>query len=197
MKFYSFLALVVSLIASTALGQTTRTWNGSAGNAWYNASNWTPTGVPDTNDMVNFSSGTINLTAPVTIAGQFNWFGGTLIGSPLTIATNGTLTLGPNTMFLQNPLTNAGTVNWTGGTFYVMNNGTANYSAVVENLPGALWDARSDQTLASYFGGSSAWFRNRGTFRKSAGTGSTSLSVVLYNSGAVLAQIGTISPQNG
>ena len=69
-------------------GPVSWTWNGSVSTDWFNPNNWTPVGVPGPNDTVNFASGTINLTAPVTFSGQFNWSGGTLSGNPLTITSN-------------------------------------------------------------------------------------------------------------
>ncbi|HWX19080.1 MAG TPA: hypothetical protein VN578_04135, partial [Candidatus Binatia bacterium] len=105
------------------------TWNGSVSPDWFNPTNWTPSVVPGPDDTLNFSSGTINLSAPVTINGQFNWSGGTLSGSPMTITTNGLLSLGgSSSKFLDNALTNAGTVAWSGtGNFYVYNNNGAPY----------------------------------------------------------------------
>ncbi|PWU16966.1 MAG: hypothetical protein C5B50_12250, partial [Verrucomicrobia bacterium] len=93
----------------------TKTWNGSVSSDWFNPNNWTPIGVPACGDTINFSSGTINLSSPVTIGGQFNWTGGTLSGSPLTIATNAVLNItGGGTEYLENVLTNAGTVTMSG-----------------------------------------------------------------------------------
>src|ERR1700722_3973778 len=71
-----------------ALAQTNRTWNGSVSSDWFNATNWTPPGVPGTSDIVNVTNGTVNFSAPVTINNQFNWSGGTLEGTSLTITTN-------------------------------------------------------------------------------------------------------------
>jgi hypothetical protein len=80
-----------------ALAQTNRTWNGSFSSDWFIATNWIPVGVPASDDIVNFTNGPITLTAPVTINGQLNWSGGMLSGNPLTIASNGLLTLSGGT----------------------------------------------------------------------------------------------------
>src|SRR5215468_9550722 len=90
---YGVLVALFATSIRTAQAQTTKTWNGSANTDWFNATNWIPAGVPATNDTVNFNSGTITFTAPVTISGQFNWSGGTLDGNPLTVATNGVMNL--------------------------------------------------------------------------------------------------------
>ena len=76
--------------------------------------------MPATNDTIVINSGTINLTAPVTIAGVFNWSGGTLTGefcfsSPRLVFLN---LSGGGTKVFANVLTNAGLVVWTGGTMY-------------------------------------------------------------------------------
>ena len=156
-----------------ALAQTNRTWNGSVSSDWFNATNWIPVGVPASNDIVNLTnaSSTVTLTSPVTINGQFNWSGGTLSGSPLTIATNGLLTIsGTATLFLENSLTNAGTVVMTNtGGLVVSYDSLVNYFGLVENLPGALWDIQNDQTINPNYTGP-AYFHNAGTFRKSGQT---------------------------
>ena len=55
------------LILNPAAAQTVYTWNGSANSDWFNSANWTPNGVPAFNDIINFTNGTINLSAPVSI----------------------------------------------------------------------------------------------------------------------------------
>src|SRR5580658_648238 len=67
----------------------THTWNGSVSDNWFVADNWTPTGVPGTNDTVIITTGSVNLTAVVAIHGTFNWSGGTLSGDGITIESGG------------------------------------------------------------------------------------------------------------
>jgi len=102
---YSFATGVLALVWFSALGtagaQTTRTWNGSVSTDWSNPNNWTPVGVPAANDTINFTGGTINRTAPVTIGGHFHRSRGTLSGNPLTISSNGVLNItGPGSLSL-------------------------------------------------------------------------------------------------
>ncbi|MGA2659219.1 MAG: hypothetical protein ABSH34_17085, partial [Verrucomicrobiota bacterium] len=156
MKTRSF-ALVASLVL--ALGSNTvrsagPTWTGSVSTDWNNPNNWNPVGIPETNDTINFTSGTISLSSPVTINGQFNWSGGTLSGSALTIAANGLLNLGGTAdRFLLGVLTNAGTVNWTGtGNLTVYNDNGVNYDGGIYNLPGALFSLQNDQFINGNFG---------------------------------------------
>src|SRR6185503_9771143 len=87
------LASAISL-AVGSLHAATFTWNGSVSSDWFNGNNWTPVGPPATNDTITVNSGTINLSAPVLIAGQFNWNGGTISNTSLAIASNGVLVLG-------------------------------------------------------------------------------------------------------
>ncbi|MCX6924828.1 MAG: hypothetical protein NT154_16695, partial [Verrucomicrobia bacterium] len=77
--------------AAKVVSVQTKTWVGPANGDWYGPTNWSPAGVPGLYDTIIVTSGTVNLTAPVTIGGQFNWSGGTLTGSPLTIASSGVL----------------------------------------------------------------------------------------------------------
>src|SRR5262245_4658249 len=108
------IAAVLLLSLGLASAQTNRTWTGAVDSDWFKPGNWSPAGAPAANDILNFPSGTITLTAPVTISNQFNWTGGILSGAPMTIAASGTMTIsGATTLALQNALTNAGTVNWT------------------------------------------------------------------------------------
>jgi hypothetical protein len=101
---------LVGLIGSGALpAQVVRTWTGSTSSDWFNASNWSPAGVPAGTDTVNVTNGTVNLTAPVTSSGKFNWAGGTLQGNALTIGNGGLLTIvaAGSQATLQTSLTNA------------------------------------------------------------------------------------------
>src|SRR5260221_13198903 len=109
--------LLALKVLNVSPAQSIKTWTGPSGSDWFTPGNWTPAGVPAVDDTVNFTNGTIHISTPVTVAGQFNWTAGTLQGSPLTIASNGVLNLaaGPGTLFLDGSLTNAGTVNWVSG----------------------------------------------------------------------------------
>ncbi|MGA3268671.1 MAG: hypothetical protein ABSE16_17855 [Verrucomicrobiota bacterium] len=192
----SVLVLAWFVGSDFAGAQTNRTWNGSISSDWFNATNWIPAGVPAPDDIVNFTNanGTITLTAPVTINGQFNWSGGTLSGSPLTIATNGLLTIsGTATLFLENSLTNEGTVVMTNsGGFIVSYSTVFGYSGLVENLPGALWNIQNDQSISPYYVGP-AYFHNAGTLVKSGQTGATTIYVPFNNCGSATALQGTLN----
>jgi hypothetical protein len=192
----ALLGLVCLFFAGAVWAQTTRTWNGSVSADWFNPTNWAPVGVPASNDTVNFSAGTINLTSPVPFAGQFNWFGGTLSGNGLTILSNGVLNISANgnTVALGNTLTNQGTVNWTGGNIQLYVCGYGNAVGPVVNQAGAQWNIQCDQTLYVSCGGdTNAYFLNAGTVQKTASTGTTYFSLPVYNGGAFSVTNGTLN----
>ncbi len=185
------LGFILSLDFASA--QTTRTWTGAVNNDWFNATNWSPNGVPAGNDIVNFASGTINFSAPVTIGGQFNWSGGVLSGQPLTIASNAVMNINcVSQLTLENALTNAGTVTLTNTGGLEVANGAGIYFAFIENLAGALFDLQSDEGMMNNASGP-AYFHNAGTLRKSAQTGTSSILIPLFNSGSVTGLQGTLS----
>ena len=185
--------LFAACLAIPSLRAATFTWNGSVSTDWFNTNNWTPTGLPGTNDTVNFSSGTINFTAPVAFLGQFNWSGGTLTGNALTIASNGVMTISSSsTKFLWTALTNAGTVTWSGGNLEVDYSSANNEFGFIQNLASALWDIQSNQQLYNNFP-NSAYFQNAGTVRKSAGSGPTMIALPFFNSGTVSNLVGTLT----
>ncbi len=185
LKLCCALLVITSWLAAEG---ATVTWNGSVSSDWFNPTNWTPDAIPASGDTVNISSGFINLTAPATIDGQFNWSGGTLMGNPLTIATNGVLNI-EGSISLQNTLSNYGTVSWQAGTVAVYNDNGPMYEGAIWNQAGALWDIQCDQTLSQYYG--SEQFNNAGLLRKSAGT-NTTLNPYFVNSGTVDVESGTI-----
>jgi hypothetical protein len=187
----------ICLSASLQLGlcsAATFTWNGSVSADWFNADNWTPVGVPGSNDTVNFNSGSISLPAPITVGGEFNWSGGSLMGSPLTFASNSVLNIqGP--VSLYGPLTNYGTVNWQAGT--VQLNYAPYYGdyGVIWNEAGALWSIQCDQSMIGENG--DEYFVNAGEALKTGGANTTSIAVSFLNSGEVMAQSGTIQLGGG
>src|SRR5208282_957406 len=158
--------------------------------------NWIPAGVPASTDTINFTNGTINLTSSVTIGGSFNWSGGTLSGDPLTIENGGVLNI-TGSVILQNVLTNLGTVTMTGtGDLDMWNNNSASYKGGVYNLANALWDIQTNATISCYCLGDE-FFNNAGIFRKSQGSGTTTISVAFTNTATVTNLSGTLSFNGG
>ena len=136
-----------------------------------------------------------NLVGTNVINGALSWQAGNWDSAKsVTIATNATVLVaggtGNNDMSAT-VVTNYGTVAWATGTIRG-GSGTTIYNY-------GLWNAQSDQTFNSAFGGANTVFNNYGTFRKSGGTGTTSFvsPVVVYGWGTVDAETGTVQLNNG
>lgn len=110
---------------------------------------------------------------------------GTTAPEPIVAGTVLQINGGGNKFFNAVSMTNqSGTVNWNADTLFLQNGATLNNQF--------LWDAKSDNALANN-GGPLSSFNNSGTFRKSAGAGSTSIgSIAFTSSGIIDAQSGTI-----
>jgi hypothetical protein len=140
-----------------------------------------------------------DLTGNGVIAGVLTWTGGTIgSGSTLTIATNGTLILaGVNgdDYALEGILTNAGTIELVSGNLRLANcSWEGGWSGELVNLPGAVVDLQGDVNIDIYCGGQLV---NEGTLAKTGGTGTSTISPVLDNSGLVDVQTGTVNVNGG
>ena len=61
LRLKSVVLLFLPLLLEVGLcPAATFTWTSSTSSDWFNPTNWSPAGVPGTNDTVNFSGGTIN-----------------------------------------------------------------------------------------------------------------------------------------
>jgi hypothetical protein len=129
---------------------------------------------------------TIAATGNITLNGTSLNFGGSL-----TVASNAVLNLQTAITFFG-VLTNQGTVNWLAGTVTVNTNGSGTTGAI-RNQAGALFDIQCDQALN--FNSLPATFNNAGSLRKSAGSGTTTITVKLDNTGTIQAQTGVIGIQ--
>jgi len=134
--------------------------------------------------------------SPWTSAQVFNWSGGTFqagVTAPSPLAAGQTLNiLSGSTKTFDGGVsgfTNQGTVTWASDHLYFQS------GAVVTNS--GLWDARSNHQLVQ--NGGLNTFVNQGTFRKSAGLGTTTVDHGLgfVNSGTIDAQVGTIAFNGG
>jgi hypothetical protein len=140
--------------------------------------------------VISLSSRTLGGRSTVTVSTAMNWTGGTMSGSGRTIIPAG-VTLNaaiPSLAFLTTrTLENAGTVLWAGaGILGVIGN------AVITSRAGALFRVES-QTANGLGGGAAAGrFDNAGTFRKSAGTGTTTVA-----GGLTFNNYGTVDPRSG
>jgi hypothetical protein len=133
------------------------------------------------------------------INGTGTWTGGTLgvFNDPHTARINGTLTISGDLLTKvidRRTIDNAGTVTWNAALADpLVPSIHATRQAVWNNLPGSLFDVRVD---GSFFGNDAgtepAVFNNAGTIRKSAGTGTTKLSLSVVNTGTIDVQVGTL-----
>ena len=134
------------------------------------------------------------LVSTNTVTGTLAWTAGTLVG-PLSIAQGGLLNISGN-MGLQNVLTNSGTVTMTGSAALTFYNNQTSLLGGVYNLPGALWDIQTNANFNCACYGNE-FFNNAGVFRKSQGSGSSSIQVTFTNTGTVSALAGTIFVNRG
>ena len=134
-------------------------------------------------------AGSAAIAAPAAAA-TFTWTGGTYVSgvtspNPLAAADVLNLTTGSSKSFDGSAFTNNGTVNWADGYVFLTSS-----SAVTNN---GIFNATGDNGL-DFGGGGASSFTNSGTFRKSAGAGTTTIgSVGFANSGTIDAQTGTLS----
>ena len=146
------------------------------------------------NGELGLSSGMLNASGLLTVRGVFNWTGGTIAGA-VTIVANGTMNIsGNNNHDLPNcALTNNGAVVWSDGTI----RGGGNPGTQISNF--GLWTVQTDMDINTDFDAFGVTFNNTGTFRKSAGTGNTTIqgSVVFTDTGTVDVQSGTLVLNSG
>lgn len=126
-----------------------------------------------------WEAGQLRAAAPkrLTVLRSGTWAGGVLNNAQLTVGAGSSLVLsGSGAKQLTGGagvITNLGTVTWTGGPFNLENN------ARFISGTGALFDVQTDAPLAQNGGGTSI-FQNEGTYLKSAGTGTHTLSLVRF-----------------
>jgi uncharacterized repeat protein (TIGR01451 family) len=126
-------------------------------------------------------TGTLNLNGPVT------WAGGVFDGGGVTNVNAG-MSLTNTTHFLRNrTLNTASPVTWTAGRF------DHGLGGIINNT--STWDLQSDDDFLFTQGGARVTFNNNGgTFTKSAGTGLSTIDVILANAatGVIAANAGTL-----
>jgi hypothetical protein len=147
---------------------------------------------------LNQTGGTLQGAGTLTItggaSGASTWGGGTMSGSGTTAVAGGaTLNLsgGGGQTLDGRTLSNGGTVTWTGAGGITAQNG-----AVVQNGVLAVFDARGDGTFA-YGGGAMPGITNYGIFRKSSGTGTTTIDIPFTNLTNTSGVPGDLQAQSG
>ncbi len=204
--------------APAVSGQTVVAWAGGSG-SWQTSANWTGGNVPGSGNAAQLSAGTASLDAnasvvnlllaggtlagasTLTVTGSGSvWSGGLLLGTgTLAVASGATLTIsGSGTRTYARgdgngsggrTLENSGTIVWSGPAQLLGGDG-----ARILNQTGGLFDLQSDSTLGHSAGGNQPSFANAGTFRKSAGTGTSTVTGTPFtNTGTVAVQTGTLA----
>ncbi len=145
--------------------------------------------------ITNLTISGSTLAGTNVVTGLLNFGNGVISGGSLTIASNGVMNINASSqLLLECPLTNFGTVTWTNVGSIDVANGAGIYFGLIENL--GLFDVQSDTGMMNNVIGS-AYFHNAGTLQKSSRSGSSGISIPLYNSGGVTALQGTLSFSGG
>ncbi|MEW6304194.1 MAG: hypothetical protein AB1705_12025 [Verrucomicrobiota bacterium] len=137
-------------------------------------------------------SGTISGLGPLNVGGTFNWTGGNREGPGVTaIEPGAVLNLSGSSAkgFYYHTLQNAGTINWDGSGALGGHSGP-----VLSNLTSGVINLMSDAALTRF--NSSAVIHNAGLIRKTGGTGTKTMDVVLTNSGTLDIRTGVLSIVN-
>jgi hypothetical protein len=203
-------AFFALLVTALSLRGADITWINGAGGDWNTAANWSPGQVPGPADKailalgvtvsvnvntavsnVDLSSGALSGAGTLTVSGTLNWTGGAMGGSGSIVISNGAaLAISGNSdkTFSQRTINNAGTLSWSGTGN--LNSGNA---ATINNQVGGLFDLQSDQAWIYNQGGNLPMLNNAGTFRKSGGTGTSTLQATATNSGTLALLSGTVT----
>jgi hypothetical protein len=148
-----------------------------------------------TTTTLALSGGTLTGASAITVNGSLAWTGGTMAGTgSTTLAHGGSLTIsGPASIGVTldtRTLVNQGTGNLLGTGPLAMGNG-----ALLSNMGGASFTILNDQPISSF--GTSPTISNAGTFQKTPGTNTTTVSPIFQNTGTFKVSSGTVVLQGG
>jgi hypothetical protein len=166
---------------------------GDSGTQTFSHANYTLTldgpGSSSAHGIYALASGILAGSGVLTLNGPFNWSGGTLgsSGSGQVVTASGGLTMSGTAKYLYATLVNNGAATWSGGIAYTYT------TALFSNTPAATLDLTTDGSPFSEFGGSTPLFANAGTLRKTAGAGTTTVSLLCANTGSVQVNNGTLA----
>ncbi len=143
------------------------------------------------------SGGTLSGAGDLTVSGSAILSGSTMTGSGTTRLL-GTSTLSGTSLDAGRILRNEGTATWTGTTTLELNATGTGGAGRIDNIAGATFEATGNATVRALtfsdvnsLAGFPA-FNNAGTFRKTTGTGTTSVQTVFNNTGTVEVASGTL-----
>ncbi len=143
-----------------------------------------------------FSSGTVGGTGGVSFQ-NLAWTGGNIAGSvSIPPSPPGAISITGNSQGFNlsggNPGLSVGGTATVGGTYLYSFTGT---NAAISTLPSGTFDIQSNINLATS-GSGTGTVTNMGMFKKSAGTGTTTVAWTMNNTGTVQVQTGTLTFQN-
>ena len=126
--------------------------------------------------VLDLRGGTISGSGSLALAGAFPWTGGTLEGSGVVNANGGLTLSGFGARFLrERRLNTPAGATWSDTGYLALGLGAEIHNA-------GTWLVSGDALLFNGFGGS-ALFSNTGTFRKSGGSGTSSIQIPFTNAG--------------
>ncbi|HET9300911.1 MAG TPA: hypothetical protein VFO11_13265, partial [Candidatus Polarisedimenticolaceae bacterium] len=140
--------------------------------------------------QLTLSGGTLSCAGDLPVTNAFSWSGGTMTGSGTTSVPGGSLSGGTKALTGGRALQTSGTATWTGNGLLRLDGGAA-----VEN--GGVWDAQGNASVTRLDAASEFHNLPGATFKKTAGGGTTAVSVPLENEGTVSVQNGTLSLAGG
>ena len=145
---------------------------------------------------LQLAGGTLGGAGDLTIdaGGVFTWSGGTIDGGgKVTIPETGQLNISgaSNKSLRDRTINNSGTTTWSG-----TGNINSGLGAVFNNLAGGIFDVKNDRSFSDNLGGAAPVFNNTGTVRKTAGAGTTTISVTFNNTGIIDIQTGIVNTTN-
>ncbi|MCP4247914.1 MAG: hypothetical protein GY778_12770, partial [bacterium] len=139
------------------------------------------------NSTYTQTGGTLEGSGDLTVTGSLTWSGGTMAGAGKTIANGDMLLNISGQVELRRNLDNAATATWASGSLLIGSAGVFTNTGI--------FDAQGNNSIG--LTGPPGTFDNQGTFRKSAGGGTTNVEVVFDNSDTVDVQDGTLNLSGG
>jgi hypothetical protein len=129
------------------------------------------------------SGGVLQASSGIYVGGTSSSSGGT---ATLQINSGGAVQINNGMqIYFGGKLNNSGTASWAGGTIVAV--------GPINNMAGAIFDSQGNLSLV----GAGGAFSNAGLLRKSSGTGLTTVSTPLTNTGTVQVQSGSMSFMGG
>ena len=145
------------------------------------------------------SGGDLDGTGTVTVTGATALSGATMTGTGTTVAQGPVSLAGALYLAGGRTFENQGSLAWTSGSLGFGYNPQTGYDTgaeTINNDAGATFDDQFNGSMGTY-PGSTAVFNNAGLFRKSAGTGTTTIGAVFDNTGSIEVDAGTLSLTGG